>query len=862
MTPLDCFIRKIGAGIVSKDAGARLIETIDAFEKEYAKRRTKADAARAAAADAADEAATLAARKAELALGNIEAQLNVLKGAHAYTEALGDLRDANKAPLWLKDPRKSPLAHFARSLLTRDPAEIANWGNVYYQARNIRGQAHAMFREGIAAMRPTWFGMKPNRVTELEVLQAIKNPRAQVSDQARALAARWADTAEFLRKMYVDARGALPYRKDWGLPNPVHDTLKIRSIDKADWMAFVKPLLDRKAMLDFETGKWLSEDRIDTLLGEMYDTVAAGGADGPPSAVQRGQGALAGRRAHARFLVFRNAEAWLDYDAKFGSGAGVFQTMMDHIDGMADDIAMLQILGPNPEATKRFILSLFDREGARLAHVAKMAAPGSTLRAALTDNTAVQSYINTGRRSFENLWSEITGANKIPVHLEAAYMLAELRAAMTASKMGSAILSSIVDPALLVMTARFNGMPVMAPLRRAIEGMATQDFELQAVQLGMVADSVAYSLHQQDRFMGETIRTGRMSQLATAVIGASGLRRWSGVLRASFGMEFMAHGANRLNDGFDALPEWFRAALNRYGLSPADWDIIRRATPTEPKPGGKFLTAADIRAVEGGAGRIADSWQRLIDTEMDYAVIEGDPITRAFMLGDSQPGTIGGEARRIGGQFKAFPITLVNTAMARFAARGVDADRMSHGALTLLAMWGMGMVSMQAKEIVKGRDPVTMDPTTPNGARAWGVALLQSGGLGIFGDLIGQDQTRQGTSFAGMLGGPLLATGDKVLGDVLFGNITRAARGQETHFLGDALYAGAALLPGSNLWYARTAFQRAVLDQLALMADERAPERFQRIQKEAEKSWGQRFWWEPGAPAAQRGPDLTAAFGR
>jgi hypothetical protein len=31
---------------------------------------------------------------------------------------------------------------------------------------------------------------------------------------------------------------------------------------------------------------------------------------------------------------------------------------------------------------------------------------------------------------------------------------------------------------------------------------------------------------------------------------------------------------------------------------------------------------------------------------MDYAVIEGDPATRALLLGQSQPGTAGGEVRR------------------------------------------------------------------------------------------------------------------------------------------------------------------------------------------------------------------------
>lgn len=857
MTPLQCFIAKISKGIVSEKAGARLAETVDAFEKEYLKRGKKAEEAlRRAAQDAADDELKIAAREAELALGNIRAQLDVLKTTQAYAGVLGDLRAEGKAPLWLKDPRKSPLASAMRSLLTRDPAEIGGWANVHYQATNLRGQAHAMFRDGIGEMRPTQFGLKRQTTLELEVLQAIKNKGAQVSDTARGIAESWGKVAEKMRTDFVDALGALPFRADWGLPNPVHDTLKVRSIAKADWMDFIRPLLDRKAMLDFDTGRILTDRKLDQLLGEMYDTVAAGGAEGAPSAAARGQGALSSRRADHRFIVFKTAENWLEYDQKFGSGSGVYQTMMSHIDSMTHDTAMLQVLGPNPDATKRFILSMFDREGARLAKAASLAKPGDVL-AAFKDNAKIQSYVNTGRKSFEALFSEITGANKIPVNIEMGHMMGEVRAALTASKMGSAIISSFADLSLASMTARLNGLPVGDLLARAAKGMVEKDFELNAAQLGLVADSIAMTHHQNDRFMGEAIRTGRMQQLASGVVAASGLRRWSGVLRVSFGMEFMAQGANRMHLGWSDLPKDFRASMERYQLTSSDWDVIRRASPTEPRTGAKFLSAIDIREVEGGKGRVADSWQRMIDTEMDHAVIEGDPITRALILGESRPGTAEGEIRRSMGQFKAFPITFINLHFARAFARGFDGERMSHAALTFAAMWAMGMVSMQTKEVLKGRDPLSMDPTTRAGLRAWGAGALMSGGLGIFGDLLFQDQTRQTTSFAGALAGPLAGDIDKVLGDWLIGNVQKAAKGEKTHFAGDALYALGGLVPGQSLWYARTAFQRGVLDQLARMIDDRAPERFRRVEKEAEKSWGQQFWWEPGAVTPRRAPDMN-----
>lgn len=865
MSVFSCFTAKIEKGIVDRALGQTLLDSIAEAETELGKRMSRHDAALQAAIEKADEISLFAEREARRAVLQIEKQLDVLKTVQRAEEALNQRRDEGKAPMWLKDPRKSSLYSAMRALLTRDGAELVpGTPSVYYLARNLRGRAHAMFTDGIEALRPTMAGFRQQTALELEVLQAIKDKGASVSDRARAIAKSWTDTAEMLRQEFERAGGELPLRQDWGLPNPVHDTLKIRSTPggRDAWIAFVKPLLDRNAMLSFDTGQPIGPSKLNRLLEEMYESVATGGrADGPSSAFS-GAGALAKRRNEQRFLVFKDAESWAAYDERFGAGKGVYETMMGHIENMAEDIAMLQVLGPNPEATKRFMLSLFDREAARMTRQAEPGAADASKAQAYKDNVKIASGIAKGKRAFENLWAEVTGANKVPVDIEQAHFWGEARSGLVASQMGSAILSSITDPALMSMIARFNDIPAANVIKRAIAGMADGSFELNAAQLGLVADSAAMRIRANDQFMGETMRTGIMAKIASGVIQLSGLRRWTGVLRASFGMEMMATAANRLAMPHADLPQGFRDMLGRYGIGAPEWALIQGATPNEPRPGGKFLTAADIRALDTPEARsIADRWQRAIDEEMDYAVIEGDPETRALMYGQSQPGTAEGELRRAIGQYKGFPITFALLHFGRAMAQGNDSSRLTHAALTFAALWGMGMVAMQAKEIAKGRDPITMDPTTPIGIRAWGAAALQGGGFGIFGDFLFMDQTRQGASLASTLAGPSFAAVEKVFGDFLMANVQRAWKGQETHFAGDALYAGAGFLPGSNLWYLRTAFQRGVLDQLALMIDERTPQRFERIEREAQKNWGQSFWWEPGRVEPRRSPAISAAFG-
>jgi hypothetical protein len=860
MTPLQCFWKKVISGIVRRELGQTLADSIQQFEQEALKSTNAYNAARIAAQQTANTATMLAARDAQNALGLIRAQLKVLKVAKAYEDSLGGLRAAGRAPVWLKDPRKSPLVSAMRSLLARDPAEIATWGNVHQLAIAIRGEAHAKFAEAIEALRPKMVGLKKETAAELDVLRAIKDNNPSVSNEARLIAAAWSDTAEMLRQKFEQAGGRLPERKDWGLPNPVHDTIKVRSIQKDDWLAKVKTLIDRKAMVDFDTGRPLRESKLDRLLSETYDSIVSDGADGPPSSALKGQGALAGRRAHHRFIVFKNADAWIEYDQLFGAGHGVFETMMSHMHSMADDIAMLETLGPNPDATKRFILSLFDREPARMSDQAQLA-DGKAGAAAIASNARISSYVAGGRRSFENLWDGATGKTGTPVNLEAAHVMGEIRSGLVAAQMGSAIVSSIVDPALMMMTARYNGIPAWGVLGRAIKGMATPGFEISAAQLGLVADSVAMTLRDNDRFMGETIRSGRFARMASTVIAASGLRRWTGVLRNAFGMEFMASAANRLQTGFDDLPENFRAALQRVGIDAAGWTQIRQAVPSEPRPGAKFLTQADVRATGQGGEALAQRWQQLITTEMDYAVIDSDPVARSVMLQGTQPGTFLGESLRSVTQYKGFAVTQAMMLLGRSLSRGWDRSRLMHGALTVTAMTMLGMVAWQSKQVLGGKDPVDMDPSSAEGRRAWGAALAQGGGLGIFGDFFFQDRTRFGNSLQASILGPVVGTGEKILGDFLIKNLQRAAQGEETHFTGDALYVAAGLVPGSSLWYLRTAYQRALVDQAALLIDERAAERFQRIEREAQKSWGQSFWWEPGRVEPRRAPDLSAMAG-
>lgn len=849
VSPRFCLTAKITSGAVDPEKGKVLLDWLDEAEANFKSAGdTAREAMRKAAIETADEAAADAARKAQIAFGTAKAQAEVLRRVASYTETVGALKAEGKAPTFLK----LPLAAAIRAMLVRDPFEIGmTFDNVVAASHRIRAEAHTLFAGAIEAMRPKMLGFKAETAFEGDVLRELYG-LATGNSAARIVADAWTKTAEHLRIAFNKAGGAIPFREDWRLANPAHDGVKVRTAGRDQWKAFTKKLLDRDGMVSFATGRTLSPGKLDKLLDQVFDSIVNGGLDGGPSAAVHGRPALANSRADARVLLFKDAESWMAYANAFGGHQSVYQAMLDHIEGMASDIAKLEVLGPNPSALKRFIDSLFDREAGRLASEGSMADAKGFVKT-VKGNLKIGDTVKSGQNQIDALWSQVvTGDANRPVHEGAANAMSDMRSWLVSSQLGSAIISSISDPALLTMTARFNDVPALKVLTRAAADMARPGAEIDALQHGFIADSIAGDVRAGDRFMGEAIRSGIAAKTSSAVIRASGLRRWTATLRNAFGMEFQAKIANDAGRAWGDLSPAFRDTLQRYGIGEADWKLVGEAKPFEPRPGAKFIRHMDVAAIGGAnARRVAASIARMVDTEMTFAVIESDMLTRAMLLGDSRPGTLGGEARRAVSLYKSFTATYITSHMMRAFARGWDGRRLSHAAGSFALMSAMGLMALQLKQIANGRDPLLADDPKTIGA-----AILQGGGLGIFGDFLFADQTRYGNSWATTIVGPQAGAVETVLGDWLIKNSQLWAKGQETHFAGDGLYVLSRYMPGSTLWQTRLAFQRAIVDQLALQIDPRAPERFQRIEKQAAKDAGQRFWWAPGQSAPRRMPSL------
>jgi hypothetical protein len=210
--------------------------------------------------------------------------------------------------------------------------------------------------------------------------------------------------------------------------------------------------------------------------------------------------------------------------------------------------------------------------------------------------------------------------------------------------------------------------------------------------------------------------------------------------------------------------------------------------------------------------------------------------------------------------YKNFGITLAFTHGRRTAMQSSWKGKIGYGGALIGTATVLGAVSMQLKEIAKGRDPMPMDLRDEKFLLA---AMAQGGGFGIFGDFLFSDVNRFGGGFQNTIAGPVWGAAGDFWGmamsakDALLGDDKANPGGEFTRLV-------ERYTPGGSLWYMRLAYQRAVIDQLGEIADPNWNDRMARMEKVA-RDKGQGMWWRParGQPWAYdpSGPDRAPDLG-
>jgi hypothetical protein len=237
------------------------------------------------------------------------------------------------------------------------------------------------------------------------------------------------------------------------------------------------------------------------------------------------------------------------------------------------------------------------------------------------------------------------------------------------------------------------------------------------------------------------------------------------------------------------------------------------------------------------------------------AVVNPDLATRALSTGGEQRGTVRGELWRTAMQFKSFPIAMISRHWRRAIEAPGASNRLAYASALGLSLTLLGAMSFQAKEMARGKDPVDM--TQP---KFWVKAMSQGGAAGFYGDLM-LENTKDSLSRADplfrLLGPTAGSTAD--LYELTKGNFDEWSAGKDTKAGAEALRFAQSHAPFINLWYLRTALERALINDLH---ENLSPGYLARMKQRARKDYGNEFFWEPGDLTPDRAPDFANAVGQ
>lgn len=835
----NCLNNAVAGGELSKADAERLARQFHAFRETYANggpanadAQAKADLHESLAAEAKAKR-----RRAKLALKNareVDADLKSYRtpGGRADIAAAALLK----------------LEHFGE----------AAFSSVEGRRKAIVGMAHARMEELLHNFRRSAVLGDKKRWNAAD----LDNVRREVfgidtgDAQARAFANAWMTTAEWLRKRFNAAGGDIGKLENWGLPQH-HDARALRKAKLQPWKDFIAPRLDVARMKHPLTGRPIAPRELDAILDEIWLSIATDGwSKRQPTRQPFGRGALARQRAEHRFLVFKDPDTWLEYQQAFGGGGDIFAVMMGHINGMAKDIAAMEVLGPNPAGTVEMLKQMIVKEATAIA----AGQPGRL--GDVKPERAMDKARRAGAR-IDAVWGSISGSLETPVDSMWANGFAAARSLVTASVLGAAAISSLSDAGTSMIARQFAGLPARHAFREILKGFTTAS-RREAVQAGLILDSAMNVFHQQARYVGTLSGPEWASWLADRVLTWSGLSPWTQAARHAFGLAFQVELANQAGKRLEELPPALAETLRRHGFDGRKWDLVRKAPLHAGNAETRMLRPAEI--AERIDERLAERYLEMIQAETEYAVPNGSHRSRTVLLDQNRPGTLTGEIVRSFAQFKSFGAVFAILHGGRVAAE-LAADKAAgrnrivgngakYAGALLLSTTLFGAISLQLKSLVAGRDP--RDATDP---LFWGAALLQGGGLGIYGDFMFSNINRYGGGLGATIGGPMAQR----IGDfwnLTAGNVAQLASGEKTNFGRELVKFARGNIPGGNIWYLRLAFEREVLDQVQYLADPEANAAFKRQQQFFQREFSQGYWWRPGERLPARAPDLGAAFGQ
>lgn len=748
------------------------------------------------------------------------------------------------------DPTK---LHALRRLIAGKAADN-NVTSAEVNAKAIAATAMGRLVDAWDAVSPKLLGLVADRKAEEAFIRAVYGDKTNVPPELVKAVDAWNEVTEALRQRFNAAGGDVGKLDNWGLPQ-AWDQFVALKLGKDAFVNEFMGWVDRSVYVKPD-GTPFTDSEMRDFLGEAWTTISSGGANKAATPGQAGPGGAikANRNNQARQIHLRDPDAAVAAIQRW-TGRSVFEAMAGHVGRLSRDIAVVEQFGPNADLA---VANLIDRYTAEAAKA----------------NPEMEGKLRQEAKRATDIYNHVAGNNPPPPSIGMANAFSWLRSWITASKLGSAAITSLTDEGTLYLTSKVNNLPLFKTFMNEVKALNPLDQaeKRRAMRAGLLVNTM---LDDIDRFGSETLGSQVPQKIASTVLRASGLNWLTEARRRAFSVTMLDTLGQLTRDVDDVSKldanDW--RILRSKGITAEEWAIWRAAQPDNWGGNHTVLTPESIYAIPDaevarimpGADprivkeRAASKLLAVVLDERDYAVIEPGARERTKLLGSTERGTWGGELLRSFLQFKSFPIAMIMRHWDRALKLNKNtAGKVGYLAALVATQTLMGAVAMQINEIVSGRNPRNLNPFEGEyGTQNLLAAVLKGGALSLYGDFLFADVNTYGRTLAAALGGPGLGLLEDV-GKLTLGNLQQLAKGEQTDFGAEAARFARGYTPGANLWYTKAATDRLIFFQMQELAN---PGYLRRMQASQQKFNGATYWWDPANPERVREIDVAQAVG-
>ena len=597
---IDCIQGHIDGNRISKQKGRELQNQFDALKKQY----TDSGQDAGAAAKAANDIIAVEAQK------SAQRRQNILTQAQKIAEVMDEF-DAMDGPITKK------ISDFFQ--------------RTYYRAQQIEASMLKHLNDVSKHLAPSFFETSRDYAAIKKGIRSILEGNAEGDDVGRA----FKQVFDTIHSRYKAAGGIIGKLENY-FPQ-MHSKDLVRQTSADEWVDFISPLLNREKMIDPATSMPFTDARLREVLLESHERIVTNGASDLKKRLKSGEAMTQGRKTDlderrdvSRFLHFKDADSFFEYNNRFGVGdEGLPGALLGHIRGMSKDLAVMETMGPKSDSMmKRF------EDGMRAEGI-----------------TGVKAGWVKGQ------YQVVKGFNGGSVENKPWMMILSgvqnwLRSAM----LGAASISAISDSAFIAATSKINGLSTTRAMNNYLKLMGgNKNLKDIAKRSGFIADVVngsviadarlATTMHEGGKAQGRGANFANAAAkfqnmtgwLAGLTNKFSGLARMTQATQDAIAIEGMATLADNFGRAFGDLDSDLSRNLKQFGISPEDWEIIRKTQALDSGRGAKFFNTDDLRVREDldprEAAKLANKVDDWIISLRSLASNEGNVRTKAVTSG-------------------------------------------------------------------------------------------------------------------------------------------------------------------------------------------------------------------------------------